>query len=78
MINLASTLTSQLGAERAQAEQTQTFTSTQFNELTQLVLAEGVDTDQELQKLLLVEQTYAANARMIEAADEMMQAILRL
>lgn len=78
MINLASTLTSQLGADRAQAEQTQTFTSTQFNELTQLVLAEGVDTDQELQKLLLVEQTYAANARMIEAADEMMQTILRL
>ncbi|WP_300011771.1 flagellar hook-associated protein FlgK [uncultured Roseobacter sp.] len=77
-INLASTLTSQLGADRAQAEQTQTFTSTQFNELTQLVLAEGVDTDQELQKLLLVEQTYAANARMIEAADEMMQTILRL
>lgn len=77
-INLASTLTSQLGADRAQAEQAQTFTSTQFNELNQLVLSEGVDTDQELQKLLLVEQTYAANARMIQAADEMMQTILRL
>ncbi|WP_299735689.1 flagellar hook-associated protein FlgK [uncultured Roseobacter sp.] len=77
-INLAATLTSQLGADRAQAEQSLTFSSTQLNELTQLVLAEGVDTDQELQRLLLVEQTYAANARMIEAADEMMQTILRL
>ncbi|MGC3939825.1 flagellar hook-associated protein FlgK [Roseobacter sp. EG26] len=77
-INLAATLTSQLGADRAQADQSLSFTSTQFNELTQLVLAEGVDTDQELQRLLLVEQTYAANARMIEAADEMMQTILRL
>lgn len=77
-INLASTLTSQLGADRAHAEQIQTFASTQFNELTQMVLAEGVDTDQELQRLLLVEQAYAANARMISAADEMMQTILRL
>ncbi|MBW4706998.1 flagellar hook-associated protein FlgK [Roseobacter sp. YSTF-M11] len=77
-INLAATLTSQLGADRAQADQSLSFTSTQFNELTQLVLAEGVDTDQELQRLLLVEQTYAANARMIQAADEMMQTILRL
>lgn len=77
-INLTATLTSQLGADRAQAEQSQTFASTQLNELTQLVLADGVDTDQELQRLLLVEQAYAANARMISAADEMMQTILRL
>ncbi|MFK7881547.1 flagellar hook-associated protein FlgK [Roseobacter sp.] len=77
-INLVATLTSQLGADRAQAEQSQTFASTQLNELTQLVFAEGVDTDQELQRLLLVEQAYAANARMISAADEMMQTILRL
>ncbi|MDW3223896.1 MAG: flagellar hook-associated protein FlgK [Paracoccaceae bacterium] len=76
--NLVATLTSQLGADRSQAEQQQTFASTQFNELTQLVLADGVDTDEELQRLLLVEQTYAANARMISAADEMMQTILRL
>ncbi len=78
MINLASTLTSQLGSDRAQAEQQQTYTSTRFNEVTQLVLNDGVDTDQEMQKLLLVEQTYAANARMIQAADEMMETILRL
>ncbi|WP_187428392.1 Flagellar hook-associated protein 1 [Roseobacter fucihabitans] len=76
--NLLATLTSKLGADRAQAEQGQTFASTQFNELTQLVLADGVDTDQELQRLLLVEQAYAANARMISAADEMMQTILRI
>ncbi|MEP2473382.1 MAG: flagellar basal body rod C-terminal domain-containing protein, partial [Paracoccaceae bacterium] len=78
LIGLASTLTSQLGATRGQAQQTQAFTSTQYNELNQLVLAEGVDTDQELQRLMLVEQTYAANARMIQAVDEMMQTILGL
>lgn len=76
--NLVSTLTSQIGAERFQADQTLSFASSQFDELTQQLLADGVDTDQELQRLLLVEQAYAANVRMIEAADEMMQTILRL
>lgn len=77
-INLISSMTSQFGAERARSEQALSFASTQFDELTQLLLADGVDTDQELQRLLLVEQAYAANARMIEAADEMMQTILRI
>lgn len=77
-INMIATLTSQIGLDRFQAEQRQTFTSSQFDELTQLALAEGVDTDLELQRLLLVEQAYAANARMIQATDEMMQTLLRL
>ncbi|WP_227269009.1 flagellar hook-associated protein FlgK [Roseobacter weihaiensis] len=76
--NLVSTLTSQIGAERFQAEQKLSFASSQFDELTQQILADGVDTDQELQRLLIVEQSYAANVRMIEAADEMMQTILRI
>jgi len=77
-INLLSSMTSQFGADRARADQALSFASASFDEITQLLLAEGVDTDQELQRLLLVEQTYAANARMIEAADEMMQTILRI
>ncbi|WP_300033267.1 flagellar hook-associated protein FlgK [uncultured Roseobacter sp.] len=78
VINLVSALTSQLGSDRFQSEQRQSFASTQYDELTQLMLNEGVDTDKELQRLLVVEQSYAANVRMIEAADEMMQTILRL
>ncbi|ABG30283.1 flagellar hook-associated protein FlgK [Roseobacter denitrificans] len=77
-MNLISTFTSQVGADRSRAEQTLSFASSQFDELTQQVLANGVDSDQELQRLLIVEQAYAANARMIEAADEMMQTILRI
>lgn len=41
-------------------------------------LADGVDTDAELQRLILVEQAYAANARIIEVVDEMMNDILRI
>jgi len=76
--DLISTMTSQVGADRSQAERKLSFMSSQFDELTQQVLSNGVDTDQELQRLLVVEQAYAANVRMIQAADEMMQTILRL
>jgi flagellar hook-associated protein 1 FlgK len=41
-------------------------------------LAEGVDSDAELQRLILVEQTYAANAKMIEVLDDLMQLITRI
>ena len=76
--NLISTLTSQIGADRYQAEKSLTFASSQFDELRQQILADGVDSDEELQRLLIVEQAYAANVKMIEAADEMMQTILRI
>ncbi|MEO1657089.1 MAG: flagellar hook-associated protein FlgK [Pseudomonadota bacterium] len=38
----------------------------------------GVDTDRELQDLLLVEQAFAANARVIQAADEMLRQLLEI
>ena len=77
-ILLTSTLTSHYGAERLNAEQIQSFSATQVTELTERLLSEGVDSDQELQKLLLVEQAFAANARMVQAVDEMMQTLLRI
>lgn len=77
-INLISTLTSQFGTERFEADQMLSFASARFNELTQQQLADGVDTDAELQQLMLLEQAYAANARVIETVDEMMQTIMRL
>ena len=40
--------------------------------------AQGVDTDQELQKLLTIEQSYAANAKLIETIDQMIQSLLRI
>lgn len=41
-------------------------------------MADGVDTDTEMQRLLQYEQAYAANARVIQAIDEMMNTILRV
>ena len=76
--NLVSTFTSQIGSERGQADQKLSFASAQFDELTQQILSNGVDSDREIQRLVIVEQSYAANVRIIEAADEMLQEILRL
>lgn len=76
--DLISAFTGQLAATRNSAEQDVTFTAARLTELTQLQLSDGVDTDQELQNLLVLEQAYAANARVIQAANEMLETVTRL
>jgi flagellar hook-associated protein 1 FlgK len=62
-----------LATTRGNAEQDLTFASTQLTEISELLMSNGVDTDQELQNLLLIERAYAANARVIQAANEMLE-----
>ena len=76
--NFISTFSMLLASTRTSAEQDMTFTAARLSELTQLQLSDGVDTDQELQNLLILEQAYAANARVIQAADEMLEIVTRL
>lgn len=56
----------------------QSFASAQVSTLKTIELQGGVDTDQELQQLLLIEQAFSANARVISTADDMIQTLLRL
>jgi len=60
------------------AEQSQTFQQNRANALREQELGDGVDTDQEMQKLLLIEQSYGANARVIQAVDDMMRRLLEI
>ncbi|WP_299728845.1 flagellar hook-associated protein FlgK [uncultured Tateyamaria sp.] len=69
---------SQIGATRLREDQQLSFASAQFYELTELELANGVDTDVELQNLMVIEQAYAANARVIETVDQMFDELLRI
>lgn len=65
-----------IGAQRQVAEAEIVFSTTKVNTLKTQELESGVDTDHELQQLLLVEQAYAANARMIQTIDDLIQTLL--
>ncbi|MFY9466608.1 MAG: flagellar basal body rod C-terminal domain-containing protein, partial [Lentibacter algarum] len=58
------------------AEQKLTFASVRATEAEQFLMADGVDTDRELQRLMLIEQAYAANARVLQTVDDMMNALM--
>ncbi|WP_116132948.1 flagellar hook-associated protein FlgK [Tropicimonas sp. IMCC34043] len=54
------------------------FQSAKVDTLTTKELENGVDTDDEMQKLLLIEQAYAANARVVQTIDTLIQQILEI
>lgn len=58
------------------AEADQSFATAQYDTLKTIELQDGVDTDYEMQRLLLIEQAYSANARVITTVDEMINTIL--
>ncbi|MEP2919761.1 flagellar hook-associated protein FlgK [Sulfitobacter sp.] len=78
MADLMGAFNGSIAATRSTNEQNLSFAAARLNELTQLQLSDGVDTDQELQNLLILEQAYAANARVIQAAEEMLDTLTRL
>jgi flagellar hook-associated protein 1 FlgK len=52
------------------------YASARYEMLKEMELGEGVNTDHEMQKLMLIEQAYAANAQVMSAADEMLRVIM--
>lgn len=75
---LGSALMSRAAQNASFSGQTLTFATASKTEMTRIELEQGVDTDAELQTLMIVEQAYSANARMISAIDDMMETLLRL
>ncbi len=68
----------EVGATRLVAEEKLSFTSARWDTLREAELGSGVDTDIELQTLLRVEQAYAANAKVIQTVEFMMQRLMEL
>ena len=75
-------LAGDLSAEADRATQASTmdltFSTTRANSLREADLSLGVNTDDEMRRLLLVEQSYAANARVIEAAGRMIDRLMEI
>ncbi|MGB5558822.1 MAG: flagellar hook-associated protein FlgK [Paracoccaceae bacterium] len=77
-VGLAGDFLSLVHTELQSSEAEQSFSLTRADSLKALELQGGVDTDHEMQQLLLIEQAYAANARVISTVDEMIQTLLGL
>lgn len=78
MSDLASDFLSKVGTARQAADSDVTYAAAKWEAMRTLELEGGVDTDAELQKLLVIENAYAANARVIQTVDEMLDLLLRI
>lgn len=75
---LVGDLLSLVSVDRVNAENNEGFSAARQGSLRDIELGQGINTDQELQKLLLIEQAYAANARVVTTASEMIDTLLSI
>lgn len=75
---IAADLLSQTASARQTDEARASFTTARQEALTAKHLENGVDSDAELQNLILVEQAFAANARVIQTMDDLIQQLIGL
>lgn len=73
---LASDLLSTVATARLTADGAATFSAAKAAALQQQEAAGGVDTDHEIQMLLQIETAYAANAKVLQSVDEMLDLLL--
>jgi flagellar hook-associated protein 1 len=73
---LTADMLSQFSTARVSAESEASYAEARSAALQKMELDGGVDTDQELQDLLLVEQAYSANAKIIQTIDDLMKILL--
>jgi flagellar hook-associated protein 1 len=75
---LAADLLSDISARRLSADSETSFASARLAALSGLEAEGGVDTDQEMQMLLVIEKNYAANAKVIQTMNDMLDTLLGL
>jgi len=75
---LASDVMSDVSAHRLSAQSERSFAAARLTALTDLEAQNGIDTDQEMQALLVIEKHYAANARVIQTVNDMIDILIRL
>jgi flagellar hook-associated protein 1 FlgK len=75
---LASDVLSSIGVKLDAIENDKVAARVRVDALTSKELANGVDSDQEMSNLLVIEQAYAANAKVIEAVSSMLDSLMRI
>ena len=78
LATLMGDLMSDASAQRLSAQSEQSFAAAKLTALTDLEAQNGIDTDQEMQDLLVIEKNYAANAKVIQAVADMIDTLIRL
>lgn len=73
---LAADMLSGVASARLTAEGEASFASARLDTLREMELEGGVDTDQEMQSLLLIEQAFAANAKVMSTVGDMIETLL--
>lgn len=73
-----SSLLSAVATQRLSAEDDESFAAARLAGLAAAEAETGVDSDRELQQLLLVEQAFSANARVLQVADGMIGTLLEI
>ncbi|MFZ7091053.1 flagellar hook-associated protein FlgK [Primorskyibacter sp. 2E233] len=77
-INQVSGFASDVVGTRVRAENERAFTISQNTGLKELELSKGVDTDQELQRLMQIEQLYTANAKVMSTVDQLLERLMSI
>jgi flagellar hook-associated protein 1 len=75
---LAGEVLSGVSLARQVAEDDLAAASTRQAALSDLLAEDGVDTDAEMQRLLLIEQAFSANARVIQTVDDLIRQLIGL
>ncbi len=75
---LTADILSDSSAQRLSAQSEQSFSAARLTALSDLEAQNGIDTDQEMQELLVIEKNYAANAKVIQAVADMIDMLIRL
>lgn len=74
--SLTADMVSGVASARVTSEGEASFAAARLDTLREMELENGVDTDQEMQSLLLIEQAYAANAKVMSTVNDMIQTLL--
>ncbi|MDE4172931.1 flagellar hook-associated protein FlgK [Phaeobacter sp. PT47_59] len=75
---LSAVLLSRFARDDNTAATTLSFAAASYTEMAQTEAGFGVDTDAELQNLMLYEKAYGANAKVLSVVDGMMETLLRI